>query len=77
MVIYSHVVMWLWVVALGATLAGLAVALRALTRVDAAVAHLRVATEAVQVLPPVAGAVDHATGDAAGNRAALAARTFS
>lgn len=77
MVTYSHVVMWLWVVALGATLLGLAVALRALGRVDDAVAHLRAATEAVRPVPGAAAALDRSTGDTAGQRAALASRAPS
>ncbi len=77
MVTYSHVVMWLWVIALGATLTGLTVALRALTRVDAAVAHLRGTGEAVLAVPAATRTLDRATGEAAGQRAALAGRVSS
>lgn len=71
---YAHVVMWFWVVALGATLGGLAVALRALTRADAAVARLQAAVDGTDVLAPAVAAARSATGATARAHDELALR---
>lgn len=65
---------WLWAAALGTTLGGLVVVVRALSRADAAVAAVRATTEAVHhQVPEAHAALDQATGNTARRREALAA----
>lgn len=51
MITYSHAVVWIWSVAVVATLVGFAVAWRAVARAEAAVRSLRPATEDLAALP--------------------------
>lgn len=59
MITYAHAVVWIWTIALLATLAGLALVWRALARADAAVAALRVATDSLQPLDPATQGLRH------------------
>lgn len=51
MITYSHAVVWIWSVAVVATLVGFALAWRAVARAEAAAGALRPATEDLAALP--------------------------
>lgn len=71
---YSDLVMWVWLVALVATLAGLVLALRAVVRAEAALVRVRTGVDGVGELARARAELDAATRHAAGARVRLHTR---
>lgn len=71
---YAHVVIWIWTVALVATLAALAGAWRAIARADAAVASLRVASDGMATVGQDSAALAHELTASSAGRAQVVQR---
>lgn len=68
---YSDLVMWVWLIALTGTVAGLALAGRAILRAEAALAQVGVALDGVGELAPAGADLGAATRRTAGARVRL------
>lgn len=62
---YSHLVLAVWIIALGGTIGGLVVALRSLARAETALRRVRTAQEGVDVLEGATEALEVAVTDTA------------
>ncbi len=71
---YSDLVMWVWVVALMATLVGLALAGRAVLRAEAALVRVADGVEGLGEVAAARGELDVATRATAGSRVRLHTR---
>ncbi len=77
MITYSHAVVWIWSVAVVATLVGFALAWRAVARADAAVASLQTATDGLGAVPAASDALRGEVAEAARRRRDLAERAVA